>query len=676
MSKKQEIDMDKIETENSIIGLSRNKALRDAVYNSVREQSAIDPPDSEKLIHIDYNNNIDFIRKESFLMECDMMNLSTINKIYGNEIGNKYMQFASTYLHHSIQKYLKAKSVFGYHSGGDEFSFILQDINSEHIESLSHRINQATYEIAEDSGLVQLTHHKHPENFGVGIIIKARMIKEKSPDYDTLSERIHNEIHRYKKKKFQAPQEQRTTAACYTSPTMKKCFETRINKNLQAFLKHDEEHYNSHFPKGVDPDFYPEEQSPRVLRNNHINELTSKDNAFILRVDINHLGHLNVELGREKADEIIEKLSSIINQEIDTSSHHYRTGGAMFDIVMPDTSIQAINELKQTLYDRCNEEIFNNEKLMFSHNKTSITSENSPAIGLIMNQTAITDQPHETILETLDTPMYVQRRHNISYITENGELHSISNDTPVVQVSCCKEHDYPFIASLREQIKFEHVEEIFLQSPDDITRQLFGIEPLDDDWIIQPDNYDYHEKIRNIATTGHELIRSTHLLTYDAPAVEDFLLVKMLAEDPMPQKGINALNETVRVLKQANHSFPEKQFFTDEVKNAFATLTQQNFDNFTHYLDNRDEPTLSKHFKSYNEQLNFTPVEKPETIISTAINSLKEHISTVTGYKRDRRKFDENEKNNAIKNLEMMKYATFGDTTPKNQCNSPTNLKY
>lgn len=555
--------------ENSIMGYDRNRDMMRAAYNAVRAQSAQDPKG---------------IYHTGVLIEFDVMNLGMINRLYGREVGDRFLKLAGQWMGNYLQYYNEKSDVnYLYHSGGDEFAIVLGgNFALEPMRDLYTKgVSLFEEYIVIKNGLHQIPHHKHAGASGAGITFRIHEIKGDSPDYDVISEKLHNEMTEEKEifnmcdvktAWWNGSVSGKTSVAAYDSETL--CAEVMrmINMSLDGQVK-----YSQRLPSKI---LMPKHREDQLSDFGTLSEesarLSMEGPAEVLRVEISQLSLVNRKYGREKANDTIHKLAQILREEVADlqGCSLYRPSGGALDIVVTDAVPALMNDLRQRIYARAQEEIFG------VHMKECGVLLTSGAAG--------GGREAREIFRLLEDTARLQKMHGVSFVVHDaatGACYALPvNDTSGGQrglpVSALRaDAEIPFAAALRDGLNADTFHDILLNEPKEASLMLYGVR--DDAGVAR------------LLKEGHDVARLGDLLRYDVPSVYQELYIGMLARDRLPEAGLDAVMRAYISLKQAVHVYNDPSFLNEETMSAFNALYRQRAEAFERNLGGAGEEHLA-----------------------------------------------------------------------------------
>lgn len=592
----------------SVLEFDRNPDLLNAVYNHVRERAS-DTILGDRL---------------GYVVAFDVTNLGMINQLYGEEVGTAFMKVAAQSMVNYL-KYLDDRTDvrYLYHSGGDEFTVILQgSLQKEKIEEVMNKAASLFEEyVVIKNGLHQLPHHKHAQATGAGIAFRVGRILPTSPDYEVVADRLHIEMVEEKgsieMKDVQTvwsngSSQSRTSIAAYGSETLRAevLRMIKVNTNgIQAGQK---------LPARIKvPDHAPtfDDIGGRAAELSAIEALRLSGAGGVLRVEIGSLGKVNEKYGREVADDIIARLAGVIRDE--TSGRDdislFRPVGGAFDVVIGNPSPEYVADLRHRIYGRLKDDIFRYHAF---HLKDT---------GLLFPYTKA--QGGDDTLQLLSDMGRLQALHDVSFI-DGDTVYPVN---PVVRDKrslAGKMGDaalaISFAPALREGLDADEFERVLLKSPESISLFLYGA----------------RNAASEIALQGSQAARFLNILKYDAPSLYQELYTDMLAHDRLPSSGVDSVMRALVSLKQAVHVYNDGTLLDELALNAFKAVYGGISDRFSATLKAHGEGHLVQMWEKCNQGMPIPKVGSPMQVIATAVQKLADKIDAV-GVLRENRSSDE-----------------------------------
>lgn len=591
--------------ENSIMGYDRNRDMMRAAYDVVRRQSALDPEGK-------YHTGV--------LLEFDVMNLGMINRLYGQEAGDMFLKLAGQWMGNYLKYYNERSYVnYLYHSGGDEFAivlggnFALEPLRDVFVKGVS------LFEeyIVIKNGLHQIPHHKHAAASGAGVTFRIHEIKGDSPDYDEVSEKLHNEMAE-EKETFNmcdvhttwsnGSASGKTSVAAYDSETL--CAEVMrmINMNLGSDIE-----YSQILPDKI---LMPERREDQLRdfgsRAEETARLSAETPAGVLRVEISQLSLVNRKYGREKANETIHKLAQILREETADleGCGLYRPSGGAFDIIVTGAVPALMDDLRQRIYVRAQAEIFGARM-----NDCGVLLTSAAAGG---------GREARDVFRLLEDTARLQKTHGVAFVVRDAEAGTCYalpvNDTRgglrgLPAATLRADAEIPFAAALRDGLDADTFHDILLNEPKEASLMLYGARE--------------DAGVAALLKEGHDTARLGDLLRHDVPSVYQELYIDMLARDRLPAAGPDAVMRAYIALKQAAHVYNDPSFLSGDVVEAFTAVYRQRAASFDASLKNAGEKHLAGLWSSIREKdlpAGASVAGKPLDIIATAIDSAAQKI--------------------------------------------------
>lgn len=397
---------------DKITGLNDNKHLRQEVYDYLAQSGL-------PAVHI----------------EADFFNLGQLNNALGRDLTNKLLQIGST-LYTQELKNAGADIIYGHRDGGDEVTFLIGGIDAATAAQATDKADQRIAELARQTSLYLLRHHKRPAQSGFAL---NSTLEDIHPDQDFTARRdaLQHETstdkltpHESNTQHFVEPE--------YFQPAAKRAhMEALFDEVLAPFahvalttLPQDDRFTNLQ-------DF----QSVRETRRTRIEALAAQTdgNASLMRVDLMNMGGLNDNVGKDFTDHILDKIKMIIAEscaESGLETDIFAVSGGMVDIAIKTQDTQALDRLKISITERAKQEIFSKSAGDYARDngltapaqnadtplhRIYDTREQRHATGIVTEAIALSpDRSASEHLQRLDSAAEVLKFHGLSCITDSS----------------------------------------------------------------------------------------------------------------------------------------------------------------------------------------------------------------------------------------------------------------